>query len=60
MKKIMYSIITFLLPASAFAQTLDIPDTLSLNDYYTAAGVVITAIFGVWIVRKVIKLGNRS
>jgi len=31
-----------------------------LTDYYTALGVVLTAIGGIWISRKAIKLGNKS
>jgi len=58
MRRIIYLIP--LVATSAFAQSIDIPSELDLTPYYSAAGVVLSAIFGVWIVRKLIKLGNRS
>lgn len=55
----MEKILSFLLPSNAYAE-LTIPTSVDLSDYFTAAGTVIVAIFGVWVVRKIIKLGNRS
>ena len=34
--------------------------TLDTANYMTFAGVIVTAIAGIWAVKKVIKLGNRS
>jgi hypothetical protein len=33
---------------------------ISLTDFDTAVGVILTAIGGLWIARKLIKLGNKS
>lgn len=45
--------------APAYA-AIDLPETIAVTDVETLAGVVLAALAAIWIVRKLIKLTNRS
>lgn len=49
-----------LLVASSSFAAITLPTTLDISDMETFAGVILAALAGMWIVRKLIKTTNKS
>jgi hypothetical protein len=62
MKKIygMLMVVCVFVMATAQAHAALTFPAIVLTDFDTAVGVILTAIGGLWIARKLIKLGNKS
>jgi len=57
----MYLAPTVLLPASAFATEIYGQDiSIDVSPIYALAGVILTALASIWVVKKVLRTGNRN
>ncbi|OGW01363.1 MAG: hypothetical protein A3I04_01285 [Nitrospinae bacterium RIFCSPLOWO2_02_FULL_39_110] len=61
MTKILLFIISLMLAAGTASAALDLSTiTIDTSQYFVLVTAIITAIAGIWVVKKIIKLGNRS
>lgn len=60
MKKLLGALGAVVATCGSAAAAIDLPETIAVTDVETLAGVVLAALAAIWIVRKLIKLTNRS
>jgi hypothetical protein len=64
MRKLFTVLTTAFIAVGVFAQNalaaIDIPESIAVTDAETMAGVVLTALATIWVVRKLIKMVNKS